>query len=72
MQRDVIMLSAAVFKLVWLRSGGAEYAYCSYYLTSSGYRADTYSARGFAVRPALYKKASPWEEAPRSGDEGFY
>ena len=50
------MLSAAVFKTTWLRSGGNEYAYLSGYLTSSGYRDYTYSARTLAVRPALYKK----------------
>ncbi len=55
MQRDVIMLSAAVFKLVWLRSGNAVNAYKSGYLTASGVYDTTYDARRFAVRPATRK-----------------
>ena len=39
---------------IWLRSGNNENAYKSNYLTSSGYRNNTYSARRFAVRPALH------------------
>ena len=43
-----------LFDRTWLRSGSTEYAYRSVYLTSSGYRYTTYSARRLAVRPALY------------------
>ncbi len=39
---------------IWLRSGNNENAYKSNYLTSSGYRNNTYSARRLAVRPALH------------------
>ena len=64
------------FKLItgytWLRSGSYDYAYKYSYLTSSAYWNVAYPARLLAVRPATHKKASPWGEAPRSGDEGVY
>ncbi len=56
MQRDVIMLSAAVFKLVWLRSGNASIVYTTYYLSAMGGCNGIYSSGRQAVRPALYKK----------------
>ena len=56
----------------WLRSGLAKDTFNSRYLTASGAYNGTYVARRLAVRPATHKAASPWGEAPRSGDEGFY
>ncbi len=55
-----------------MRSGHGFNAYTALYLTASGVRDGAYPARLLAVRPATHKKASPWGEAPRSGDEGFY
>ncbi len=50
------MFSATVFKLTWLRSGSVQNATGSQYLTASGAYYDTYAARRFSVRPALYNK----------------
>ena len=40
-----------------------DYAYKYSYLTSSAYWNVAYPARLLAVRPALYKKASPWRRS---------
>ena len=49
------MFSAAVFKLIRLRSGTNENAYASNYLTPSGYWYVLYDARRISVRPATHR-----------------
>ena len=58
-----------LFDRTWLRSGN-DSAHIAQYLTAGEQSSGCVTARRFSVRPALYKKASPWGEAPLSGDEG--
>ena len=56
----------------WLRSGADPDSYYAYYHSAVGmsYTA-AYPERTLAVRPALYKKASPWGRGRISQNNGY-